>query len=166
LSPRERINIFENYGPSNMQVARVFFGRSDGKLFYAPELNTNEAWHPVIINDSDFVARIFSLFLEQKAIGIEEEFTILKTFKMNAWKTFEDQGKVINQQREAIKQQSKECHRLQNLLFGQTLTIFKRSRLSYFKCVKRFLRVPLLNEVDLLMLCFNFFAFFVTACNS
>jgi hypothetical protein len=106
LSPSERIDILDRYAQGNEKVAREFLGRYDGRLFYAPEPEPDESWNPVAINNTDLVARIFPLFLEQKALEIGEEIFSLKTSQTNTGKTLEGQSEAIKQQGETIKQQS------------------------------------------------------------
>ena len=157
LSPSERIDILDRYAQGNEKVAREFLGGSDGRLFCAPEPEADEPWNPVAINDPDLVARIFPLFLEQKALEIGEEIFSLKTSQTNTGKTLEgqseaikQQGETIKQQSEAIKQQNKKHQRLENFLHSNALVTFKQSRLSYWKHFSRFLRAPRLNEAKVL----------------
>ncbi len=46
LSPQQRRDIIEKYEESNAKVAREYFGRTDGRLFFAPLPALDEPWKP------------------------------------------------------------------------------------------------------------------------
>ena len=75
--PAKRLEILSKYASGNAHVAREFLERKDGKLFYEAEPRIDEHWVPVAINDADLIIRLFSLFLEQKSLEIQDYFSSL-----------------------------------------------------------------------------------------
>ena len=46
LSPKKRLEIIQQYMPMNERIARDYLGRADGRLFYDPLPDPQEAWQP------------------------------------------------------------------------------------------------------------------------
>lgn len=46
LSPEQRIEILNKYEPMNINIAKEYLGRENGKLFYEPWPDPNEPWEP------------------------------------------------------------------------------------------------------------------------
>ncbi|MDW7773249.1 MAG: hypothetical protein SCH71_10205 [Desulfobulbaceae bacterium] len=77
IPPAKRLEILKKYSSGNAQAAREFLERKDGKLFYDAEPRNDEHWEPVAVNNADLIIRLFSLFLEQKSLEIQDYFSSL-----------------------------------------------------------------------------------------
>jgi len=171
-SPRLRSNVLQHYAESNQRVAHEYLDRSDDLLFYEPAPKEDEPWQPVTINNPDLVTRVFTLFLEQKALEIEEEFSrcnrriednqhVVQETLEKYRKELEDNQRALEKYRkevednqhdihEKLEKYRKEKERIQYILYHHILAIYQAARKSPWRSLSRFFRSPGLNETKLL----------------
>jgi hypothetical protein len=68
LTPKERCDLLDKFRESNQQVAREFLGRSDGRLFYAPETDPEKAQHQTDISAGEILEVMTDLWKEYASV--------------------------------------------------------------------------------------------------
>lgn len=159
--PALRERLLSIYRKSNEHVAVEYLHRPSGELFFEPEPRQDELWQPVRIQDPDSVARLFSLYIQQKSMEVDENFQLrdrrlaqgseenesirkeLATYRKNSWKSIELQGNSLKQIREAFDSQSGSLKQLRRLLATvedeqkQHISELRKLRKTYWKNFKK-----------------------------
>lgn len=77
LSPKERLEILKKYELSNQLVARDYLKRADGRLFYEPLPNLDDAWEPyeglTVERLVPIITKImYKLYAQQNALIVQQ----------------------------------------------------------------------------------------------